>query len=83
MLIGGAQLDNPAAPLNDLLRFGLQTKPGEVALLSAVRSLTWSELEEASSRVAAGYLGSARTLDRRGHLPLDGEAGVPETVSAA
>jgi acyl-CoA synthetase (AMP-forming)/AMP-acid ligase II len=57
MLIGGAQLDNPAAPLSDLLRFGLQTKPGEVALLSAVRSLTWSELEEASSRGAAGYLG--------------------------
>jgi long-chain acyl-CoA synthetase len=57
MLIGGAQLDNPAAPLSDLLRFGLQTKPGEVALLSAVRSLTWSELEEASSRIAAGYLG--------------------------
>jgi acyl-coenzyme A synthetase/AMP-(fatty) acid ligase len=57
MLIGGAQLDNPAAPLSDLLRFGLQTKPGEVALLSAVRSLTWGELEEASSRVAAGYLG--------------------------
>jgi hypothetical protein len=40
MLIGGAQLDNPAAPLSDLPRFGLQTKPGEVALLSAVRSLT-------------------------------------------
>jgi acyl-CoA synthetase (AMP-forming)/AMP-acid ligase II len=57
MLIGGAQLDNPAAPPSDLLRFGLQTKPGEVALLSAVRSLTWSELEEVSSRVAAGYLG--------------------------
>ena len=57
MLIGGAQLDNPAAPLSDLLRFGLQTKPGEVALLSAVRALTWSELEEASNRVAAGYLG--------------------------
>ena len=57
MLIGGAQLDNPAAPLSDHLRFGLQTKPGEVALLSAVRSLSWSELEEASSGVAAGYLG--------------------------
>src|ERR1700761_7743904 len=57
MLIGGAQLDNPAAPLSDLLRPGLTTKPGEVALLSAVRSLTWSQLEEASSRLAAGYLG--------------------------
>src|ERR1700754_3357657 len=57
MLIGGARLDNPAAPPSDLLPIGLQTKPGEVALLSAVRSLTWSELEEASSRDAAGYLG--------------------------
>src|SRR6201989_304960 len=57
MLIGGAQLDTPAAPLSDLLRFGLETESEGVALLSAVRSLTWSELEEASSRVAAGYLG--------------------------
>ncbi len=57
MLIGGAQLDSPAAPLGDLLRFGLQTKPEEVALLSGQRSLTWRELEEASSRLAAGYLG--------------------------
>jgi long-chain acyl-CoA synthetase len=56
MLIGGAQLDNPAAPLSDLLRPGLATKPGEVALLSAARSLSWSELEEASSRLAKGYL---------------------------
>src|ERR1700759_1186973 len=56
MLIGGAQLDNPAAPLSDLLRPGLATKPEEVALLSAVRSPTWSEPEGRHPRVAAGYL---------------------------
>jgi acyl-CoA synthetase (AMP-forming)/AMP-acid ligase II len=57
MLIGGAQLDSPAAPLGDLLRLGLETKPEEVALLSNQRSLTWRGLEDASSRLAAGYLG--------------------------
>ena len=56
MLIGGAALDSPAAPLGDLLRLGLAAKPEEVALLSSRRSLTWRELEEASSRLAAGYL---------------------------
>src|ERR1700761_8997815 len=57
MLIGGAALESPAAPLGDLLRLGLAAKPEEVALLSNRRSLTWRELEEASSRLAAGYLG--------------------------
>jgi long-chain acyl-CoA synthetase len=57
MLIGGAPLDRPAAPLSDLLRLGLHAQPGEVALLSAQRALTWAELEEASSRLASGYLG--------------------------
>jgi long-chain acyl-CoA synthetase len=56
MLIGGAALDHPAAPLGDLLRLGLAARPGEVALLSNRRALTWSELEEASDRLAAGYL---------------------------
>src|SRR6201986_3123606 len=56
MLIGGAQLDNPAAPLSDLLRLGLETKPEGVALLSRARSLTWTELEDQSSQLAAGYL---------------------------
>jgi acyl-coenzyme A synthetase/AMP-(fatty) acid ligase len=56
MLIDGAQLDSPAPPLADLLRPGLEARPGEVALLSAKLSLTWRELEETSSRVAAGYL---------------------------
>jgi acyl-CoA synthetase (AMP-forming)/AMP-acid ligase II len=57
MLIAGAQLEAPAPHLSDLLRLGLDAKPGEVAVLSNHRSLTWRELEDASSRVAAGYRG--------------------------
>ncbi len=56
MLIGGAQLNAPAAPLADLLLLGLETKPEEVAILSNRRSLTWRALEDASSRLAASYL---------------------------
>jgi long-chain acyl-CoA synthetase len=57
MLIAGARLDAPAAHLSDLLRLGLETKSEEVALLSNRRALTWRELEDPSSRLAAGYLG--------------------------
>jgi long-chain acyl-CoA synthetase len=57
MLIDGAPLASPAAPLRDLLRPGLDARPGEVALLSNKRSLSWRALEEASSRLASGYLG--------------------------
>ncbi|HEX3736695.1 MAG TPA: class I adenylate-forming enzyme family protein [Solirubrobacterales bacterium] len=57
MLIDGAKLSSPAAPLDDLLRAALEAKPEEIAILSNHRSLTWRELEEASSRLAAGYLG--------------------------
>ncbi|HTR75603.1 MAG TPA: class I adenylate-forming enzyme family protein [Solirubrobacterales bacterium] len=56
MLIPGAELDSPAPPLDDLLRRGLEEKPDEVAILSNRRGLGWRELEDASSRVAAGYL---------------------------
>jgi long-chain acyl-CoA synthetase len=65
VLIDGAHLDSPAPPLNDLLRLGLTAGPGEVALLSNRRSLTWSELEDASSRLAAGYLGLGLTAGDR------------------
>jgi long-chain acyl-CoA synthetase len=57
MLIDGAKLAAPAAPLADLVRLGLEAKPEEVALLSNQRALTWRKLEDASSRLAAGYLG--------------------------
>jgi long-chain acyl-CoA synthetase len=56
VLIDGAQLDAPAAPLDDLLRVGLESAPEEVAIVSAVRSESWAELEDAAARVAQGYL---------------------------
>jgi acyl-CoA synthetase (AMP-forming)/AMP-acid ligase II len=56
VLIDGAQLDAPAAPLDDLLRPGLETAPDDVAIVSAVRSKTWRELEDAAARLAQGYL---------------------------
>ncbi len=56
MLIDGAQLDAPAAPLDDLLRRGLEAAPDEVAIVSAVRSQSWRQLEDAAARVAQGYL---------------------------
>jgi long-chain acyl-CoA synthetase len=56
VLIDGAQLDAPAAPLDDLLRVGLEARPDEVAIVSALRSQTWRQLEDAAARVAQGYL---------------------------
>ena len=55
MLIDGRPLDAPAPPLNDLLRAGLDAHPEEPALVSAVRSMSWRELEEESERLAGGY----------------------------
>ncbi len=55
MLIDGAELAAPAAPLNDLLRPGLDSAPGEAAVISAERLLSWSELDHAASALAGGY----------------------------
>ena len=57
MLIDGAQLDAPAAPLNDLLRIGLEAAPDDVAIASAQRSLSWRELDRMSAALAGGYRG--------------------------
>lgn len=57
MLIDGPPLDTPAPPLNDLLRAGLDAHPAEPALVSAVRSMSWRELEEEAERLAGGYRG--------------------------
>jgi long-chain acyl-CoA synthetase len=57
MLIDGLPLDSPAPPLNDLPRAGLDAHPEEPALVSAVRSMSWRELEEESERLAGGYRG--------------------------
>ena len=54
MLLDGNPLASPCAPLNELLAVGL-TRPDEVAMVSATRSLTWAELEEESDRLAGGY----------------------------
>jgi acyl-CoA synthetase (AMP-forming)/AMP-acid ligase II len=55
MQIDGTSLDQPAAPLNDLLRAGLDAAPDDAALVSATRSLTWHELDEESTGLAGGY----------------------------
>jgi long-chain acyl-CoA synthetase len=55
MLIDGASLDAPAAPLHDLLAVGLAAAPDEIAMVSAERQVTWRELEEGSIALAGGY----------------------------
>jgi len=56
MLIDGAPLEAPAAPLHDLLAVGLAAGPDEAAMVSAEERVTWRQLEEASLRLAGGYL---------------------------
>ena len=55
MLLEGARLERPAAPLNDLLRIGLVAAPDEVAIVSTRRALSWRELDRASAALAGGY----------------------------
>ncbi|HEX3040546.1 MAG TPA: class I adenylate-forming enzyme family protein [Solirubrobacterales bacterium] len=55
MLIDGLPLEAPAAPLNDLLRIGLEAGAEEPALVSAERSMSWRELESEAERLAGGY----------------------------
>jgi acyl-CoA synthetase (AMP-forming)/AMP-acid ligase II len=57
MQIDGTTLDAPSAPLGELLGVGLEADPGEPALVSATRSLSWHELEDESARLAGGYRG--------------------------
>jgi acyl-CoA synthetase (AMP-forming)/AMP-acid ligase II len=57
MLIDGTPLDAPAAPLDDLLRVGLEASPDAVALVSAERGLSWRQLESETARLAGGYRG--------------------------
>src|SRR5688500_10000701 len=46
-----------ARPLSDVLGAGLESEPDAVALASAERTMTWRALDEAASRLAAGYAG--------------------------
>lgn len=55
MLIDGLPLEAPAAPLDDLLRVGLDAGAGRTALVSATRSMSWAELEAEAERLAGGY----------------------------
>ncbi len=57
MLLEGDRLDSPAPPLGDLLRIGLDAAPEEIAISSAVRALSWRELDRASAALAGGYRG--------------------------
>jgi acyl-CoA synthetase (AMP-forming)/AMP-acid ligase II len=56
VLLEGAELAAPAAPLNDLLRVGLGTAADDNALVSIARSMTWRELENESVALAGAYL---------------------------
>jgi acyl-CoA synthetase (AMP-forming)/AMP-acid ligase II len=56
VLLEGAELAAPAAPLNDLLRIGLGAAPDDPALVSIARSMTWRELENESAALAGAYL---------------------------
>jgi long-chain acyl-CoA synthetase len=56
MLIDGAPIDAPAAPLHDLLVVGLGAAADEDAMVSAERRVSWRELEGESSRLVVGYL---------------------------
>jgi acyl-coenzyme A synthetase/AMP-(fatty) acid ligase len=53
--IDGPPLDEPAGPLEQLLRLGLAADPDAVAVESVYRRLTWAQLEQESARLAAGY----------------------------
>ena len=55
MPLSGPPLDQPV-DLRRLLRTGLETKPDEMALVSAEGGHTWRELDRASDRLAANML---------------------------
>jgi long-chain acyl-CoA synthetase len=56
MQIDGARLEAPSCPLHNLLHIGLASTPSEPAVVSADRDMSWTELEAASSTLAASYL---------------------------
>ena len=53
----GTHLEKPAPPLPDLLSIGLDAAPDELAVVSAVRDMTWAELDREASVIGASYLG--------------------------
>ncbi len=55
MPIAGPSLTEPNR-VDDFLEIGLKTKPDDLALVSAETQLSWRQLEESSTRLAARYL---------------------------
>ena len=55
--IDGGALDSPVRPLSAILEAGLEMNRDDVALKSADGSMTWRELDDESTVLAAGYLG--------------------------
>jgi acyl-coenzyme A synthetase/AMP-(fatty) acid ligase len=55
MPLAGPRLTQPN-PIGNLLDHGLATKPDELALVSARTQLSWRQLAEVSTRLAAQYL---------------------------
>src|SRR5436190_855758 len=55
MPIEGGALGAATTPPHLALRLGLETKPDALAMVSATRRMTWREVDEESSRLAAGY----------------------------
>jgi long-chain acyl-CoA synthetase len=62
--ISGPSVDEPVA-IADLLRVGLESKPDDFALVSSANRWTWRELELATKRLAAAYLGLGLTSGDR------------------
>ena len=56
MSLSGATLDKPIQ-ISNILQHGLDTKPDNLALVSADTNWTWRELNAASDRLAANLLG--------------------------
>jgi long-chain acyl-CoA synthetase len=56
MQIDGAPLTAPAAPLHELIHAGRAAAADEPALVSAVRRLSWRELDDESDALARAYL---------------------------
>ncbi len=56
MLVNGTELEQPAPPLDDLLATGLAAEPDALAVVSAENRISWRELEDRSTALAAAYL---------------------------
>ena len=56
MSISGAPLSEPL-PVRGLLRAGLETRPEDHAVITHGARLTWRELEDSSTRLAANLIG--------------------------